>query len=433
MKPNGIDKLFDPKTVLLIGSSKIRESRIMASPGIFGRIRGSMCKFKGHAFMSDIERSHGFPEVDLTLVSLPPRKVLEVSKKLKTRFLVVLSGGFGESELKQLLRIAKGRFRVLGPNSVCGILNQENGLNTTFEKELEIRGGGISVISQSGGAGAALLDYLSANHLGISKFAWVGDMTDLNECDLLEHMLEDKKTKAVLLYLEALKDPRRFMRIAGESKKPIIALKSGAAEESRKRAETHTHSLSTEPRLYSSAFRQSGVIEVRGLKEMFDCAMLLGRFRRREVGNVAVVSNTGGPSIIAADLCREKGLKLAGFTEKTKEKIMRKCPGLDAINPLDLRADAGGERLKEVMKIIVKDRNVDSVLIVMQLRSCLLEPEETEVLKRVKTGKVVVGCVPGKGDYDKIRFFLRDTLPLYDSIDGAVKALSQLRDYVKRF
>ncbi|MCK4531499.1 MAG: hypothetical protein KAT94_01410 [Candidatus Aenigmarchaeota archaeon] len=428
-----LDSLFHPKSILLIGSSKAKSSKIMVTPEIFRSVYLNLHSFEGHGFLSDIEKSHKYPPADLTLITLPPERVLEISKELKTKFLLILSGGFNQNQRRKLLEISKGKFRILGPNSVCGMINTENGLNTTFEKELRMRPGKISVISQSGGVGAVLLDYMISNKIGISKFAWVGDMPDINECNLLEYMLNDKNTKVILLYLESVKEPRRFMDIAKRSEKPILVLKSGVSEESKKRALTHTDSLSTGSEIYSAAFKQSGVIEVESVRDLFNYSLIFERYKERKVENVAVVSNTGGSSIIAADFCHNLGLNLAEFSEKTKNEIRKKYPKLEVMNPLDIRADANGERYKYVLDIVVKDKNVDSVIIINQLKSCLLNPEGLETLKRIKTGKVIVNCAPGDEDYRKIRFFLRDTFPIYSSIEDAVKVLKKVSEFGKRF
>jgi acyl-CoA synthetase (NDP forming) len=237
----------------------------------------------------------------------------------------------------------------------------------------------------------------------------------------------------VLLYLEALKEPRRFMALARRSRKPIIILKSGVSKESKNRALTHTDSLSTDAEIYSSAFKQSGVIEVESVRELFNCGLIFERYGRRRINRIAIVSNTGGSSILASDACYRLGLELAELEETTKKRITQKYPKIKTINPVDMAADANGERYKFVLDAVAGDRNVDAIIVINQLKSCLLEPEELEIIKRAKTGKVVIDCAPGQDDYNKIRFFLGDALPTYAAVEDAVKALKKLQDYGKRF
>jgi acyl-CoA synthetase (NDP forming) len=423
-----LDLLFSPKSILLAGSSRISEKCMMATPEIFERVGNNLSMFKGELFVRDIEEKGDFPPCDLAILILPPDKIFEILPLMKAKFLVILSSGF-EADDRERLRAFAGKFRILGPNSVCGLINAQNSLNTTFERELEIRQGRVSVISQSGGIGATILDYMLSRKTGISKFVWVGDMTDINECDLLEHLIADEKTRAILVYLETIKETRRFMEIAKRSKKPIVILKSGVSKESQKRALTHTDSLSTDAEIYSSAFRQAGVIEVGSVRELFSCGLLFERYRKREVKKIAIVSNTGGSSIIAADFCHRLGLELAEFSEVTGKEINRKYPRIKVMNPLDMTAGADGERYKYVLDIVARDRNVDAILIINQLKSCLLRPEELETLKRLKTGKIIVDCAPGDEDYRKIRFFLGDTFPMYSSVEDAVMVLKKASDF----
>lgn len=421
-----LKRLFEPESVLLVGSSKANTPKIMVSPEIFGRVYVNLHEFEGHGFLSDIEKSHKYPPADLTIISLPPEKILDIAKHVKTKFLLILSGGFNTEQRKKLLEISKGRFRILGPGTVCGIINPEIGLNTTFERELNIRKGGISVVSQSGGVGAILLDYLISNYIGISKFVWVGDMLDINECDLLEYLSKDKETKVILFYLESIKEPRRFMKLASSTNKPILVLKSGVSDESKERAKTHTDSLSTSSEIYSGAFRQAGIKEVDNVKDLFNCALFFERYNRKKIKRIAIVSNTGGSSIMASDWCYRLGVRLSKFSESAKGKIKKKYPGIETINPLDIGADANGERFKYILDVIAKDRNVDAVLVINQLKSCLLKPEEIEVLKGVKTAKPIIDCAPGHEDFRKVKFFIRDSLPVYDSIKDAVKVLKMV-------
>jgi len=429
-----LDAFFAPKSILLVGSSKMSETGLMVTPEIFRRVCINLDKFSGKLAVSSVEERGGFPPADLAIVTLPPEKILEMLPSIKAKAVIILSGGFDAEQRKKLKMVASSkRIRVLGPNSVCGVINAHNALNTTFEPEIEIKAGKISVISQSGGVGVTILDYLVSNGIGIAKFAWVGDMADVNECDLLEYFLADEKTHVVLLYLESVREPRRFMAIAKRSQKPILVLKAGVSEESKSRALTHTDSLSTDAEIYSSAFRQAGMIEVESVRELFNCSQLFERYRKRKISRIAIVSNTGGSSILAADMCHKHGLGLARLSDGTKNRITKKYPRIKTINPLDIAADADGERYKFVLDAVARDRNVDAILIISQLKSCLLKPEDLDALKRVKTSKVVVACAPGDDDYRKIRFFLRDSFPLYSSVEDAVRVLKHAQDYGKRF
>jgi acetyltransferase len=426
-----LELLFKPRSLLFISDTKKREN-FLFSPEICENIRMNLKEFSGRVFFSEVLETNdkNFPEVDLVVLATLPNESLSIIPHLKTKFLIILSGGFDEEQRKTLKTFVSS-FRILGPNSVCGIINTENSLNTTFEKNLELKKGKISVVSQSGGVGAALLDHAISQNIGISKFIWIGDAIDINECEILRYLIKDKNTKVILLYLETIKKPREFMEIAKKSHKPIIVLKGAASEEAKERALTHTDSLSTSSELYTAAFKQSRVIEVETIRELFACGLLFERYKKRKIKKVAIVSNTGGSSILAADLCAKLGLELAKFTEKTKGKISEKCTFIKVVNPLDILADADGKRYKEILDIVVRDKETNAILIIAQLKSCAIKPEELETLKRLKTGKIVVACVPGEEDYKKVKFFLRDTFPIYSEIDDAVKVLKKAEEYGK--
>jgi acetyltransferase len=423
--------LFNPRSVLLIGSAKMQESGIMVTPEIFERVSANLKVFSGRYSVCDAD-DENFSACDLAVITLPPEKVLEILPRLKTKFVLILSGGFDDGQRKRLKAFAS-KFRILGPNSVCGLINTSNSLNTTFERELQIKSGKISVISQSGGIGAALLDYIVSDGVGLSKFVWIGNAADINECDVLEYLAKDPYTKVILLYLESIREPRRFMQLARHAPKPIIVLKAGASKEAKSRALTHTDSLSTDAELYTAAFRQAGIIEAESVRELLNCALLFERYKKRKIRRVAIVSNTGGSSIIAADCCHRLGLELASFSEETKKNIAEKYPRLKVINPLDIAADADGAKYKFILDLVVKDRNTDAVLIINQFKSCLVKPEELEALKRLKTGKIVLNCAPGEEDYKKAKFFLRDTFPMYGSVEDAVKVMKRAEEYGKWF
>lgn len=422
--------LFNPRSVALIGSSKMRIEGSMVSPEIFKKISDNLSEFPGELFVADIDSGFELPGADLTIITLPSDRIIEILDKLNTKVVLILSGNFTKEQNLKVSSISKKRgFRVLGPNSVCGVINPEKSLNTTFEIGLNIKSGCISVISQSGGIGATILDLIIHKKIGISKFVWIGNAVDINENDLLEFLIKDEKTKVISLYLESLKDPRKFMDIAKKSRKPIIVLKGGLSKESQKRALTHTDSLSTSSDIYSAAFRQSGVIETESLGELFNYAVIFEKRRDIKNNRIAIISNTGGSSILASDWCYKYGLNMAGFSEVTKKEINRKYPEISLINPLDIIADADGKRYKDIVDVVVKDKNVDAVLIIAQLKSCLLKPEELELLKRIKTLKTVVACAPGAEDFDKVRFFLGDCMPVFSSVKNAVKSIKNLYEF----
>ncbi len=428
-----LDSLFNPKSVLVIGSSRIRTEQGMVRPHVFERVSKNLSGFEGHVFITDIEaESPEFPKADLAVIILPPQKTIEILRKIHAKACIIIPGGFSDKELGHLLSIAKKKkIRLLGPNSICGVINTYNNLNTTFEQNLGLKEGGISFLFQSGGVGAGLLDFLTGYKISFSKFCWVGDMADIDDSELIEYLDKDKNTDVIAVYLEGLKNPRKFMTIAKKSKKPIIVLKGGLSEKTKERILSHTAAIASEPGLYSGMFRQAGIIEVDSLYELIDISMLLEQFnfvksiKKKDKNNykIAIVSNTGGMAVLTADHITRARLKLADFSQITKKSVKKAFPKLGPINPLDIIADADGERYKEIIEILLKDNSVDCIIVIAQLKSCLLKAEELNILNGMEAKKPILFCTPGKQDFEKVSSVLRAKFPVYDNPERIARAL----------
>lgn len=427
-----IHRLFSPRSVLLLGSSRLREDQILANPRIFMRIAENIEDLGDKGTVLSIENARTFPKADLAVITLPRREVMKILPKLRARFVVILTGGFSDDQKKRMLSIAKRRgFRILGPNSVMGLINTHESLNTTFEEGIEIEPGGISVISQSGGVGATLLDLASHYRLGISKFVWIGDSMDINETEVLEYLIRDRKTKIIMAYIEGLKNPKGFISCAKKSGKPVFVMKGGISDFSKERALSHTGSMSTSSSVYSAAFRQAGIIEKESLGEMFNHCMNLDYHGFPKGNRIAVVSNTGGSAILAADWCSRYGLQLTGFSRRTRERISRRYGNIDAINPLDIIADADGERFRRVLDIVEREKKVDMIILIVQLTSCLLHERELKFLSERRSGKPVIVCAPGASDFERVSFVLKN-VPVLSSVKNAAKAARNLYEVSAR-
>jgi acetyltransferase len=223
-----------------------------------------------------------------------------------------------------------------------GVINTVNGLNTTFERDVMPRKGNISVISQSGGVGACLLDWACYYGIGVSKFAFMGDKVDIDDVDMLRYLSEDEDTKVICLYVEGVEKGRDFIDTAKETvkKKPILALKGGVTREAAKRALSHTASIAGSDVVFNAAFKKAGIIRVEDVEQLLDSAVALSKQPSLSGDNIAIVSNVGGPAILAADSIVKNGLKLATLSEKTRIEIEKRFPGVEAVNPIDMIADA---------------------------------------------------------------------------------------------
>jgi acyl-CoA synthetase (NDP forming) len=446
---NGVKVVFEPQKVVLIGSSKIREKVGMASPQLFKSVIYNMKKFfGGKTYVLDVNGKAGYkklsklPEIpELAVIMLPSKQSVEQAEKcakMSVKALVIITGGFRDEQRQQLLKIKEEYgTRILGPNTIMGVINTANGLNTTFERNVMPKKGKIAVISQSGGVGACLLDWACFYNVGISKFAFVGDKIDVDDVDLLRYFGNDRKTKVICLYMEGVKEGRKFIEETRKivKKKPILALKGGITSESAKRAKSHTASIAGSDEIFDTAFKKAGIIRVKDIEELMNAAIAFSKQPPMRGDNVAVISNVGGPAILAADAVARNNLKLAALSEKTKKKIQSLYPGVDATNPIDMIADARAERYSKVLGLVLADKNVDGALVINMLKSCFFEPEDAEVIEKVAArypNKPVVDVPAGGEDFTLVYGVLGDTsIPLYNLPEKAVKVLKFLRIYAK--
>ena len=442
-----VKAIFEPRKVALIGSSMIREEVGMASPQLFADVIYNMKKFfHGKVIIVDLEGQKGYKSIDLlseppdlAVIMLPPdQSVVQAEKCAEkgVKAFVMITGGYKDRQRQQLLKL-KDQYgiKILGPNTIMGVINTSNGLNTTFERNIMPKKGNIAVISQSGGVGSCMLDWACFYAVGISKFAFVGDKIDIDDVDLLRYFGEDKNTKVVCLYIEGIKNGREFIEQARKivKHKPLIVLKGGITQESAQRAKSHTASIAGSDEVFDAAFKKAGIIRVENIEELMNTAIVLSKQPPMRGDRVAIVSNVGGPAILAGDAVAKNGLKLATLSEKVKQSIESLYQGVDASNPIDMIADARTERYGKVLDLVMSDKNVDGVLVINMLKSTFFEPADAKVIPKIASkypDKPIVDVPAGGEDFAKVYKVLGNTnIPLYNLPDKAVKALRALRDY----
>jgi acyl-CoA synthetase (NDP forming) len=442
-----VKNIFEPESVVLVGSSSIRERVGMASPQLFNNVAYNMKRyFKGEVLVIDVEEKdmrttlHGAGQVPaLAVVMLPPDESLWETQKLAelgVKAFVLITGGYKNHQRKRLLRLKqKYGVRILGPNTIMGVINSANGLNTTFEKGVMPKKGSVAVVSQSGGVGACLLDWACAYNVGISKFAFMGDKIDVDDVDLIEYLAKDRETKVVCLYMEGTRDGRKLIHAAGKivGRKPILVLKGGLTEEAAKRAVSHTSSIAGKDEVFSVAFKKAGMIRVEDIEELMNDALALSKQPPMLGDNVAVVSNVGGPAILAADAVAKSRLRLARLSRETKTEIERLYPGVDASNPIDMIADAKADRYAKVLELVLRDDNVDGVLVINMLKSTFFSPDDAKIIPKVAgrhKDKPVIDVPAGGDDFARVyRVIGASKVPLYNLPEKGVKALRVLRAY----
>ncbi|HVP93448.1 MAG TPA: hypothetical protein VMS94_06905 [Acidobacteriota bacterium] len=441
--------IFEPESVILIGSSAIHEKIGMASPQLFREVIHNMKRFfRGKTYVLDLYGKTKNNVLDklleipqLAIVMLPPDQSIVLAEhcaKKGVKALIMITGGYKDVQRQRLLELRdKYGVRILGPNTIMGVINTANGLNTTFERNTMPKKGNIAVISQSGGVGACILDWACFYDVGISKFAFMGDKIDVDDVDLLQYLRSDKDTRVICLYMEGIKNGREFIEQARETvkKKPIVALKGGITQESAQRAKSHTASVAGSDEIFDAAFKKAGIIRVENVEELMDAAIALSKQPPMRGDNVAIVSNVGGPAILTADAVVRNDLKLATLSDKTRKKIESLYSGVDATNPIDMIADARAERYQRILELVLADKNVDGVVVINMLKSCFFEAKDAKVIPKVTAkhhNKPVVDVAAGGEDFALVHKVLRKSnIPLYNLPEKAVKALKALRIYGK--
>lgn len=371
---------FSPKSIAVIGASE--------KPGVGKTIFTNIAKhFKGTIYpvtpsnptvggLTAYKSVVDIPgQIDLAVVAAPSRftpAVMEEVGKKGIKGAIIVSAGFKEVDEegtrleKQVGEIArKYGIRVIGPNCL-GImsLSDTNMMNSTFLK-ITPKHGGIALVSQSGAICAATVEDAEAQNIGFSKVISMGNKVDMDESDVLELLAEDADTRVIVMYLEDIRNARRFMeiakRITTERKKPIIVLKSGRTAEGAKAAASHTGALGGSDANYEAAFAQCGVIRVDTMGELFDLATAFSKQPLPE-GGVVIVSNAGGPAIISTDACSKYGLKMADISS-IRDTISQVIPAYGSPrNPVDIVGDADFNRFEKVLNLVLAHPNVGSVV-----------------------------------------------------------------------
>ncbi|MFO8143197.1 MAG: bifunctional GNAT family N-acetyltransferase/acetate--CoA ligase family protein [Dehalococcoidales bacterium] len=385
--------------------------------------------------------------IDLAIVAVPAELVIKVVDECGhkgVRAVIVISDGFSESgsegktRERELRSVTLGYgMRLVGPNCM-GVINTdpEVSMNASFSPIFPTHGN-VAFLSQSGAMGLAILDYARSIDMGISGFASVGNRADISANDFLHYWEQDCSTRVLLLYLESFGNPRSFGRIARRvsASKPIAAVKSGRSAAGSRAASSHTGAMASSDVASEALFRQAGIIRVNTMGELFDVATLLSGQPVAKGRRVFVVTNGGGPGILAADACEQYGLKLPPLGEDTKKKlrtVLRRDIPLN--NPLDTTAGATGKEFEGILETLARDKENDAVIAIF-MPPIFIDPNEMEnAVKKVlslfrKKGKPLLVCaMRQQGVKEKLGsddFFV----PRYSFPEDAVLALSRSIEY----
>lgn len=383
-----LDRLFDPRSIAIIGATPKADK-------VGNTILRNLCVVHDSARSAGETRSriyavnpnykevlgvHCYPSVtrieervDLAVVVVPACHVPEVLEQCGScgiTNVIVISAGFKEAGRDgavleaELVRISKRYgIQLVGPNCL-GVINTHAGLNATFGKVMPASGK-IAFLSQSGAFALAVIDWAIQARMGLSKLVSLGNKAVLDESDFIEFLATDDETEVVTMYLEDIRDGRRFMEIARHvsETKPVVVMKSGKTEAGTKAASSHTGSIAGSVEAYRTAFRQTGVIEANSIGELFDFSLTLARIRHID-GGIAVVTNSGGPGVMAADEIGRLGLQFAAFDRATIEHL-RDLDLANVYNPVDVRGDANSEKFGKALDIVAADNRVGAIISIL--------------------------------------------------------------------
>jgi acetyl coenzyme A synthetase (ADP forming)-like protein len=450
--------LISPSSVAVLGASNRIGSvgnAVMTnilSGGFIGRlfpVNPSSSTILGmECYSSILDIDH---HVDLAIIITPSKvvpHVIEECGKKGVKTAIIISAGFkeigeqGKVLEESIKRIAKNYgMRVVGPNCI-GIINTDPkiSLNASFTKGMP-RSGNIALVSQSGAICVAMLEFAKMRNIGFSKVFSLGNKVDLDENDLLRMLANDASTKVILMYIEDLTSGRRFIEIASkitgetEKRKPILALKVGESATGAKAIASHTGALAGSKEAYNAIFAQSGVLRVETLEELFDYAIAFAYQRIPSTKGTVVVSNAGGLATIVADAAAKYNLYLARLNKATIDdltKILPKTASL--INPIDIIGDADHTRYEKALWIALKDRNVDSCIIISTPQMMLNMESLADVLisinKEFREKITIITCMMGISGIDNaLKKLDQNKIPQYSFPESAARAIATMHSY----
>jgi acetate---CoA ligase (ADP-forming) len=443
-------ELFRPKSVAVVGASRNPEKvgyGVFANlvqggfPGALYGVNPGGGELLGHRLYPSIEAIPG--PVDLGVFIVAPRAIVEAIPLLAAkgmRAAIAISAGFKEVggdgvalERELSAASAAAGIRILGPNCL-GLINTHACLNASFSRGTPPKGN-ISFFSQSGALCTAVLDRAVGENIGFSKFVSLGNKADISESDILEFLADDPDTRLILGYVESIDDGRRFLRVARRvtPRKPVILVKAGRTAAGARAASSHTGSLAGSDSAYSAAFRQAGILRAEIVEDLFDFAQGFSMQSAPKDGRLLIVTNAGGPGILAADTASLLGLRLAEVSDTLRRKILPNVPPTASLaNPVDIIGDARADRYRGVLSAVKDDDSIDIVLVLLTPQA-MTESEETAraVLSTLSgSGKTVFASFLGEATVREARRILTEGgIPNYRSPERAVHTAHAMLRY----
>ncbi len=450
MSSFGLERIFAPSGVALVGGSPRQSSlgTIILRNIVEGGFRGEIAVVNPEYASIGGQKTHAefkaLPSIpDLIVITAPPRAIPEIISEAGQRGVagaVIISSGLGHgpgSIAEAVAQTARThKLRIVGPNCL-GVMFPAIALNASFAARHPTRGS-LALISQSGAIAAAMVDWAAERSVGFSGIVSIGDQIDVDVADLLDYFALDNKTRAILLYIEGISDARKFMSAARAAArlKPVVVVKSGRMAQGAKAAATHTGALAGTDAVYDAAFRRAGLLRVMDLRELFDCAELLGRHAIAPEGKeLSILTNGGGLGILAVDRLVELGGAAPALTAEASAKLDAAMPpNWSKANPVDIAGDADAARYLAAMDVLLDDP-ASSAVLVMNVETAVAPAAgiaeavaERVKVNRAKQGtfaKPVLSAWVGT-DQSVAPIFDKAAIPHFPTEDDAVRAFMHL-------
>ncbi|MEE8632645.1 MAG: CoA-binding protein, partial [Candidatus Bathyarchaeia archaeon] len=450
-----LDRVFNPRRIAVVGASD-RDNSVGAKllKNLIGvGYKGAV--YPVNPFRPIVQGVTAYPavekiprRVDLAIVATPAHtvpQIIEECGKAGILRIIIISAGFreageeGEDLEKQILALKQEYgMRIIGPNSL-GVMRPEVKLNATFANIAPTQGK-IAFISQSAALCSSVLDWASEAHVGFSAIVSVGSMLDVDFGDLIDYFGTDRQTKSIVLYIESIKDARKFMSAArGFARaKPIIVVKAGKFKESSEAAICHTGALCGEDAIYDAAFKRAGIVRVEEIIDLFNCAEKLAMQPNPKGPNLTIITNAGGPGIMATDTLIARGGSLSRLEEKTVKTLNEILPNYcSKLNPVDILEEATAERFRRVMEICLEDANSNGFLVIYTPQGASDPIQTAEVIvdlsrRFAQSGKPILTSLMGEGDCRRGRVLLRQNgIPDFSTHEEAVSTFMYMLSYTQ--
>ncbi len=445
-----LEPFFSPSSVALIGATENEGSvgrtvfwNLISNPfgGMVFPINPKRPSVLGIKAYPNVAAVPG--EVELAVITTPAPTVPGLIRECVDagiRCAIVLSAGFKEVgpegaalEQKVLQEAQRGKMRIIGPNCL-GLMSPLSGLNATFAHGMALPGS-VGFISQSGALCTAVLDWSIAEKVGFSAFISIGSMSDIGWGDLIDYLGNDPRTRSILIYMESIGDARSFLSAAREVAltKPIIVIKAGRTEAAAKAAASHTGSLTGSDEVLDAAFRRSGVLRVNHIADLFYMAEVLAKQPRPKGNRMAVITNAGGPAVLAADALTMNNAELAELAPETIVKLNEFLPSAwSHNNPIDILGDAKADRYAKTLEVVAKDPNADGYLVILTPQAMTDATGTAELLKGYAklNGKPVLASWMGGGEVaNGVSILNAGGIPTFPYPDTAARAFGYMYRY----